>query len=88
MIQLAWSDPAFDDLIFDTMRQSADQIVRVAVGDGQSRVPGASPYPNYALFGTPVEKLYGDNLPKLKEIKARVDPLDVMGLAGGWRITL
>ncbi|KAF9022273.1 FAD dependent oxidoreductase [Hymenopellis radicata] len=88
MIQLAWSDPAFDDLIFDTMRQSVEQLVRVAVGDGQSRVAGAPPYPNYALFGTPVEELYGANLPKLKTIKARVDPTDVMGLAGGWRITL
>jgi hypothetical protein len=40
---------------------------------------------NYALFGTPLEYMYGGNLERLREIRAAIDPKDVMGLAGGWK---
>jgi hypothetical protein len=33
-----------------------------------------SKYPNYALVGTPAVEFYGKNLPRLQEIKRRVDP--------------
>jgi hypothetical protein len=42
-------------------------------------------YSNYAMRDTPLEQVYGANLGRLKEIKARVDPENVMGLAGGWK---
>jgi hypothetical protein len=29
--------------------------------------------------------MYGDNLKRLREIRERYDPTDVMGLAGGWK---
>ena len=45
----------------------------------------AAVYVNYALFDTPLEDMYGGNVPKLREIKAEVDPGDVMGLAGGFK---
>ncbi|KIY62385.1 hypothetical protein CYLTODRAFT_361562, partial [Cylindrobasidium torrendii FP15055 ss-10] len=53
--------------------------------DGQD-LSNAPLYPNYAIFDTPLEKIYGVNLEKLKEVKARVDPENVMGLAGGFKI--
>jgi len=31
-------------------------------------------YPNYALVGTPAIEFYGKNLPRLKEIKKKLDP--------------
>jgi len=40
-------------------------------------------YVNYALFDTPLEYMYGGNVPKLREINAEIDPEDMMGLAGG-----
>ncbi|KAJ7021641.1 hypothetical protein C8F04DRAFT_966027, partial [Mycena alexandri] len=43
-------------------------------------------YPNYALFSSPAERIYESNLPRLKTIKAQVDPQNVMGLAGGWKV--
>ncbi|KAF9009152.1 FAD-binding domain-containing protein [Hymenopellis radicata] len=43
-------------------------------------------YPNYALFDTPPSRIFGDNVERLKAIKARVDPHDVMGLAGGFKL--
>ena len=42
-------------------------------------------YPNYALIDTPLELLYGENVPRLKEIAAKFDPEKVMSLSGGFR---
>ena len=42
-------------------------------------------YPNYALVDTPLELLYGENVPHLKEIAAKFDPERVMSLTGGFR---
>jgi hypothetical protein len=38
------------------------------------------------LTRTPLEDLYGDNLPGLRAIKHAVDPENVMGLAGGFKL--
>jgi len=51
----------------------------------QDDVPPPS-YPNYAMIGTPLKDIYGSNLPKLQSLRAEVDPHNVMGLAGGWKI--
>ncbi|KAH9025506.1 hypothetical protein EDB85DRAFT_1869531, partial [Lactarius pseudohatsudake] len=50
--------------------------------DGQD-VAHAAVYVNYAMFGTPLEEIYGHNVPLLRRIRAAIDPKDVMGLAGG-----
>jgi len=55
-----------------------------AVADGQD-VGGAFSYGNYALFGTPVDRLYGTNLNRLSAIRSSVDPNGVMALAGGFK---
>ena len=46
----------------------------------------AAVYPNYALFDTPLEDIYGANIPRLQAIKSAVDPENVMGLAGGFKL--
>ncbi|KAF5337661.1 hypothetical protein D9758_012993 [Tetrapyrgos nigripes] len=84
-IAFLWLDPSQDEDFFDAARQSAEQIKRVALAEGQ-KVEGASPYPNYAIFDTPVELIYGDNLSRMRSIKAKVDPNNVMGLTGGFKI--
>ena len=58
---------------------------RAALSDGQN-LSHAAVYVNYALFDTPLEDMYGGNVPKLREIKAEIDPEDVMGLAGGFKL--
>ncbi len=67
------------------MRLSAKQITAAAVADGQA-IEDVALYPNYALFDTPLERIFGGNVERLKVIKARVDPDDVMGLAGGFKL--
>lgn len=85
-IYYAWTSSLADSAFQDAIRQSAQQLTNVALAEGQVGVNTASIYPNYALFDESVERIYGDNLSKLKTVKARVDPNNVMGLAGGFKI--
>jgi len=42
-------------------------------------------YPNYALYGTPLEQMYGKNVERLRKIKKKYDPFHVMELTGGFK---
>ena len=66
------------------LRHMSGTIRAAALADGQN-VSGAAKYVNYALFGTPLEDMYGGNVERLHKIRAAIDPEDVMGLAGGWK---
>jgi hypothetical protein len=68
----------------EAARDSAAHIRQLAVAGGQD-VADAASYGNYAIFDTPVSKIYGDNVPRLQAIKAAADPTNVMGLAGGFK---
>ena len=68
----------------DAARQSATHLTNAAIEEGQY-VGNAALYPNYALVGTPLEKMYGQNVGHLRALKQRIDLEDVMGLAGGWK---
>ncbi|KAJ7027714.1 FAD-binding domain-containing protein [Mycena alexandri] len=83
-LNFAWT-PAKSDAIFHTaLKESANHLTDVAVYAGQA-VAQAPLYTNYALADTPLERMYGENLPRLRTIKAQVDPNNVMGLAGGFK---
>ena len=66
------------------IRQHADQAHAAVLADGQD-LSHAAIYVNYALFGTPLKDMYGGHVPRLRKIKAEIDPKDVMGLAGGFK---
>ena len=68
----------------DALREGAKTIRGVALADGQD-LSHAAMYVNYALFDTPLEDIYGGNVPRLRSIKAKIDPERVMDLAGGWK---
>ena len=68
----------------DALRLSAASLVEAGIKDGQD-LKNAAPYVNYALFGTPLETMYGEHLERLRGIKKKYDPENVMGLAGGWK---
>ena len=83
-LDVVWSNSSLDDTAAFVLRNITDTVHDVALADGQN-VSHAAKYPNYALFGTPLEDMYGGNVERLRKIRAAVDPEDVMGLAGGWK---
>ncbi|KAG6917992.1 hypothetical protein DXG01_017002 [Tephrocybe rancida] len=83
-LYLAWSDKRFDVVFHEAARQSITHLREVALSEGQD-VANAAIYPNYAIYDTPLENLYGDTVLALRALKASVDPDNVMGLTGGFK---
>jgi len=83
-LYFGWTDPLLDEAFRQAIRHSAASIKAKALADGQD-VANVSVYGNYAAFDTPVKDIYGTNLGRLRNIKRVYDPLDVMGLAGGFK---
>ena len=83
-LEIAWSNSSLDGTAAFMLHNISDTVRDVALADGQN-VSHAAKYPNYALFGTPLEDMYGRNVERLRKIRAAVDREDVMGLAGGWK---
>ncbi|EPQ50806.1 FAD dependent oxidoreductase [Gloeophyllum trabeum ATCC 11539] len=84
-LYFAYTDALQDQRFYDAIRQTAATIKAKAVSLGQA-VADAPMYGNYAIFSTPLETIYGEQLPRLRSIKQRYDPGNVMALAGGWKI--
>jgi hypothetical protein len=83
-IYYGWTDASQDAVFSEAVRASTAHLSAVAGGLGQS-LAHAVPYGNYAVFSTPLEKMYGEHLPALRAIRKRVDPDNVMALTGGWK---
>jgi hypothetical protein len=84
VVIIEWSDASLDEMVVFALRQISKAIRAAALADGQN-VSHAAKYANYALFGTPLEDIYGGNVDRLRGIRAAIDPEGVMGLAGGWK---
>jgi hypothetical protein len=79
-----WANASTDGIMADAMRRSAASLVEAGIQNGQD-LKNAAPYVNYALFGTPLKTMYGGHLGRLRDIRKKYDPDNVMGLAGGWK---
>jgi hypothetical protein len=84
VLNVEWSNSSHDETMATALRNISGAIRAVALADGQN-VSHAAKYVNYALFGTPLKDMYGENVERLRKIRAAIDPEDVMGLAGGWK---
>ncbi|KAG9308223.1 FAD-binding domain-containing protein [Chiua virens] len=84
-IHFAWNQTENDQAVYDAARMTAGTLQAHSMEDGSGVAPPVV-YPNYAMFGTPVVNLFGEHLPRLQAIKVAVDPDNVMGLAGGFKI--
>ncbi|THH29548.1 hypothetical protein EUX98_g4654 [Antrodiella citrinella] len=80
----AWTENSADAIMLDGIVASAAQLTIVAEKDGQN-ISNAPLYNNYAIFSTPLEQIYGENVERLQSIKRVYDPSNVMGQAGGWK---
>lgn len=68
----------------DKLRQHTDPAHAAVLADGQD-LSDAAVYVNYALFDTPLQGIYGQNVPRLCKIRDEIDPGGGMGLAGGFK---
>ncbi|PIL28886.1 hypothetical protein GSI_08932 [Ganoderma sinense ZZ0214-1] len=83
-IYYAYTAEVDDDTFYDAARQSAARLAAVAQGEGQD-IADAPLYGNYAMFDTPLERIYGANVDGLRAVRERYDPEGVMALAGGFK---
>ena len=67
------------------MEESVNRLAIVAKAEGSLLDDPPALYGNYVNAKTHLRKIYGDNLPKLRALKAKIDPKNVMGLTGGFR---
>jgi hypothetical protein len=84
VVQYTWTNASLDHTFARALRQQSKAMHRAALADGQD-VSHAALYPNNALSDTPLEDIYGINVPRLRKIRVEIDPEDVMGLAGGFK---
>jgi hypothetical protein len=85
-IFVAWNDRSLDrdKYVYNSVRRLSASIIEAGIEDGQD-LEDAAHYTNYALYGTPLEKMYGNNVKRLRAIKKKYDPFNVMDLTGGFR---
>ena len=79
-----WTDKSLDGYMYDNMRALSAELIQAGIKDGQD-LKHAAHYTNYALYGTPLKQMYGQNVPRLREIRKRYDPHRVMDLTGGFK---
>ena len=80
-----WEGPEYDRDYYDAVMASTMHLKEL-VAQEQGRYLDEMPvYNNYASHDTPLEDIYGDNLPALREIAKKYDPKRVMTLAGGFK---
>ena len=84
-IYYAWLLPTSDGIMENAAIQSASQLASVAASEGQG-IADAGLYGNYAIYSTPLERIYGNNLQLMRTLKQQYDPENVMGAAGGWKL--
>jgi len=73
----AWTNESLDEDIHKAARSSAKALFNFAQSEGQA-LHDVPLHPNYAILNTPLEAMYGRNLPKLKSLQSKV--FSVQGL--------
>ncbi|KAK0499173.1 hypothetical protein EDD18DRAFT_1070573 [Armillaria luteobubalina] len=75
-LNFQWTSESEDGVFHDAARHSAERL----------GAEGESVYPNYAIYGTPVVDMFGEGVKRMEATRERVDPHDVMLLAGGFKV--
>lgn len=83
-IAYAWHEESHDEVVYDALKKSVAKL-RDDVQDEGQILETASLYPNLPLPDTPMERMYGKNLRKLRLLRDKYDPKRVMDLTGGWK---
>lgn len=80
-----WEGPEYDQDYHDAVMASTRHLKELVIREQGQYLDDMPVYNNYAHHDTPLEKMYGDNLPALRELARKYDPNRVMTLAGGFK---
>ncbi|SJL13225.1 related to 6-hydroxy-D-nicotine oxidase [Armillaria ostoyae] len=76
-INMQWLSESEDGVFHDAARKTAERL----------GAEGESIYPNYAIYGTPVVDMFGEEgVKRMEATRERVDPFGVMSLTGGFKV--
>lgn len=84
-VYFGWTDPLHDDVFVAAVEESVNRLAAVATAEGSLLDDPPALYGNYVNAKTPLANIYGDNLPSLRALKAKIDSNNVMGLSGGFK---
>ena len=85
LADFTWLDARFDKDFVAAAEESINRLAAVAKSEGVLVDNPKALYGNYMDVHTPLVDIYGDNLPKLRALRAAIDPQNVMGLTGGFK---
>ncbi|KZV63620.1 FAD dependent oxidoreductase [Peniophora sp. CONT] len=80
-----FTDTTLYDYFHDKQNEATNAIRAAADAEGQD-VGSAFQYSNYGLEELTATQLWGGNVARLEKIKKTVDPKNVMGLTGGYKV--
>jgi hypothetical protein len=80
-----WENATYDDEFIASNRETISRLAVVAKAEGLLLTDPPALYGNYVDAETPLVDIYGENLPILQALQAKIDPDNVMGLAGGFK---
>ncbi|KAF8678786.1 fad-binding protein [Rhizoctonia solani] len=85
-LYFGWVSHLDDKWFHDAIEESTRVIREQAIAEGQD-IAGDKQikYGNYASANEDLSSIYGANLPRLRDLKKKYDPNNVMNLAGGYR---
>lgn len=86
LIFFGWGNALNDDEFTAAVEESTKRLSLIAKAEGLLADNPPTLYGNYLNPQTPLVDMYGDNLPHLRTLKSKVDPTNIMGLAGGFKI--
>ena len=80
-----WENATYDHEFVAAAEETVRRLSVVAKAEGVLLTDPPALYGNYVDANTPLVDIYGENLPILQALKAKIDPNNVMGLAGGFK---
>ena len=85
-IVFVWENSTHDADFLAGITETAARLRSLVVHEQGAVYENSPRYDNYAIYGTPLASIYGENLPVLEKLKKKYDPKGVMNLTGGWKL--